>query len=276
MKGLIFILIILIWIISGIFSSAIAANMAVLAPDQPTIDKKENDKKNKTYEVDLLLGLVDPFLYTGKDMDRPQMFAVYILNNDNGNLVQERIDLLGDVEEILHLNTKSWGANVALHKPGLYQFLMETKPWWDEQSKTFFHQQAKMMTPVFGSDQGWDQPVGQPLEIVPLTRPFGLIAPALFTGLVLEDGKPAPNLTVEMGFINSLKIKTPSAWHHMLKTRTNSLGEFSFLLNLAGWWYCKVDMRGDPLKGPDGKLAPVIKSSLFWLYVDEFAAPKKK
>ncbi|MDE5833389.1 MAG: DUF4198 domain-containing protein [Desulfovibrio sp.] len=261
-----------------------AKPLAVIAPNQPTYDKPlggdENKnataKREKELEADMLLGLVDPFEYAGKDMDRPQMFAVRIFNPSEDGFSEERRDLLGDLEEIRHLDTKAWGANAALDKPGLYQFIMETKPWWDEEEGIFFRQQAKVIAPVLGVEEGWDRPVGQPLEITPLTRPFGLTAPALFSGVILKDGKPRAGSVVEMGYINSPKQKVPTDWHRVFKTKTDERGKFSFVLNRPGWWYCQVNAPASPLKGPDGQLKETQESSLLWLYVDAMDPLKTK
>lgn len=247
-----------------------AEPLAVLAPSQPTVDatRVKDNGGAPASEVDMLLGLVDPFPYTGKDMDSPQMFAVIVYNAGENGFETERRDLLGDLEEIRHIDTRAWGANVAVDRPGLYQFIMETKPWWSEKQNRFLRQQAKVIVPALGVEEGWSEPTGQALEITPLTRPFGLASPALFSGRILADGKPLANTTVEMGYINSPKKKVASEWNKVFKAKTDSLGQFSFVLNRPGWWYCKASVPGSPLKGSDGELKELEKSSLLWLYVD--------
>lgn len=268
-----------------LFLSLICVNvraepMAVIAPNQPTFDKKSDPEKGKAesrdFEAELLLGLVYPFSYSGEDMDMPQMFAAIIFSEGESGLEHERRDLLGDLEEIRHLQTRAWGANVALDKAGLYQFIMESKPWWNEEEQKFLRWNAKVVVPVLGKEEGWNAPIGLGLEILPLTRPFGLTAPALFSGRIIQDGKPRENATVEMGYINSPKQKAPTEWHKVFKAKTDSLGQFSFVLNRPGWWYCKVDSKESPLKGPDGQMKDLTASSLLWLYVDGVPAAKSK
>lgn len=81
-------------------------------------------------EVDMLISLMRPREHAAQPMDMPQLFAV--LRHDagtrfvNGTPQPERRDLLGDMEESLYLDTKAWGANVAIDQPGLYQFITET------------------------------------------------------------------------------------------------------------------------------------------------------
>lgn len=223
-------------------------------------------------EVDILLSMMRPFLHAGVEVDMPQLFAVLRHDADpaaeQGGTQPERRDLLGDVEEIRYLDHKAWGANVALDKPGLYQFIVEGRPWWDEERQTFLRHQATMALPVHGVDRGWNEAAGQSFEIVPLTRPFGLSAPALFSGRVLLDGKPLADAKVRMVRINSDGAAAPAPWHEDLAGVSNSDGEFSFLLSQPGWWCCEALTTGPPLKGPDGELKPVERGALFWLFVD--------
>lgn len=141
-------------------------------------------------EVDVLITMMRPFQHEGLGMDMPQLFAVLRYDEatpvKDGVLQPERRDLLGDVEEIRYLDQKAWGANVALASPGLYQFIIEARPWWDAARDRFVQHYVKTTLPVYGVERGWELPVGQRFEIQPLTRPFGLTAPgALFrSGLV--------------------------------------------------------------------------------------------
>lgn len=223
-------------------------------------------------EVDILLSMMRPFLHEGVDVDMPQLFAVLRYDADvpasGEGAAPERRDLLGDVEEIRYLDHKAWGANVALDKPGLYQFILEGRPWWDAERQVFLRHQAKVALPVHGVDRGWNEAAGQSFEIVPLTRPFGLSAPALFSGRILLDGKPLADAPVRMVRINADKATPSGPWQEDLAGMSNAAGEFSFVLARPGWWCCEAQTAGAPLKGPDGELKPVERAALFWLFVE--------
>ena len=246
------------------------AQAAAQAATEPQIDE----------ELDVLITMMRPFQYEGLVMDMPQMFAV--LRYDNATPVKdgvaqpERRDLLGDLEEIRYLNQKAWGANVALTKPGLYQFIIEGRPWWDAAHGRYLQHYVKTTLPVYGVERGWSLPVGQRFEIVPLSRPFGLTAPAMFSGTVLMDGKPLAAASVRMARINTEKRTVPTSWHEDIAARTNGKGEFSFVLNQPGWWCCMASIPGDPLKGPDGQPKPLQMGALFWLYVDSLSSETRK
>lgn len=239
-------------------------------PELPVIDE----------QVDVLITMMRPFQYQSLVMDMPQLFAVLRYDNaspvKDGLIQPERRDLLGDVEEIGYLDQKAWGANVALTTPGLYQFIIEGRPWWDAARGQFLQHYVKTMLPVHGVERGWEQPVGQVFEIQALTRPFGLTAPAVFTGVALLHGKALPNAPVRMVRINTEKRPVPTPWHEEMEARTDKAGQFSFILNQPGWWCCMAVAPGDPLKGPDGQPKPLNLGALFWLYVDGAADARKR
>lgn len=232
----------------------------------------EPEKRAMPEEVDVLLSMMRPFLHAGVAVDMPQLFAVLRHDADpaapQGGAQPERRDLLGDVEEIRYLDQKAWGANVALDTPGLYQFILEGRPWWDEERQTFLRHQVKVTLPVHGVERGWDEPAGQSFEIQPLSRPFGLRAPALFSGRILLDGKPLAGTSVRMVRINADGATAPTQWHEDLAGVSNAAGEVAFVLAQPGWWCCEALTAGEPLKGPDGELKPVERGALFWFFVE--------
>lgn len=252
---------------------ALGAPVTALIPSQPSLDKNSEPPN----EVDVLICLLNPFTHTGIDMDMPQFFAVlyYPENFDAATMQPEMRPLLGDVEQIRYLDSKAWGSNVAIDKPGLYQFVLEARPWFDSKRDIYLHQQAKVAMPAFGGHKGWGTPFGQSFEILPLTRPFGLTAPALFSAQLLMDGKELANVPIHMGSIHRAPAPAITKFHEYLEARTDSNGQFSFILNESGWWYCEASILGAPLKGPDGKMRDLERSTVFWLYVDAPAKAKK-
>lgn len=259
--------------------------VTVFVPSVPGIEKllsessvEAKSRKEKSIwknddipEADILMSLMQPQAYQAWDMDMPQSFALFFQADREGWPEESpvRKDLLGDVEEIRYLDKKAWGANVALPEPGLYQFIMEGKPFWNEKKNEFFQQSAKLYLPVLSNGSGWDKPVSQDLEIVPLTRPYGLQNPAFFSAMLLKNGKAVSNARVMAGRLNVNKKAAPSRWHEQMETRTDQAGIFSFVLNEAGWWYCEALVRGEPLKGTDGQMKEARKSAIIWLYVEK-------
>lgn len=230
-------------------------------------------------EVSLLIAGMDLAGRRAFPMDMPQIFTIYRFDREAQKPDQpvRREDRLGDIEEIRYLDRKAWGANVGLSRRGLYQFSIETRPWWNAEERGYEQQLVKTMLPVYGEDWGWHRPVGLSFEIVPLVRPFGLMTPALFSARVLVAGKPAAGVEVEAERIGGEDEKLPTPWHRYQSTRTLDDGHFSIVANAPGWWCCRAVRAGEPLKGPDGEPSPLRVSTIFWFYVDALpAAPAKK
>lgn len=230
-------------------------------------------------EVDMLISLMSPREHAARPMDMPQLFAV--LRHDaatrfvNGTPQPDRRDLLGDLEETLYLKTRAWAANVAIERPGLYQFITETRPRFDTGRRCFEQQYVKSILPVHGIEDGWERPAGLRLEILPLTRPFGLSAGAVFSGRAVGPEGPLAHARVYMDRVRTEKKPAPALWQHDLEGRTDSDGRFVLTPDAPGWWCCVVEVEGQPLKGPDGQPTPLILGSVLWLYVDAPAQTEK-
>lgn len=239
---------------------------------ETSVPEAEPSVPSIAQEVDVLMTRMDPFRHLAEEMSMPQLFAVLRFDEHtlpkDGVMQPERVDLLGDVEEAQYLDKKAWGANVALDKPGLYQFIIETRPWWNEAAQRYDQHYVKSFLPVYGVEVGWEYPAGLPVEIVPLSRPFGLSNPCLFSGRVLAQGKPRAGTLVRAQRINLENCPVPSRWHEDVTVRTNERGEFALVLNRPGWWCCTAIMDGTPLKGHDGDPRPLQIGSSVWVYVD--------
>lgn len=254
-------------------ANAATAPVTLFAPGLPAPEKNARNRKEEQPMhgdgADILIALVQPHEYTGREMDRPQLFGMYFQPpfQEDQKSNPEWVDLLSDMEEIRYLDKKAWSANIDAEKPGLYKMVLETRPWWDERRGIFIQHQGKLLLPILGIDDGWNIPTGQSLEIVPLTNPFGLVAPAFFAGMFLVDGKPAQNMQIIMGKLNTTHEEVPTRWHEAMEARTDANGQFGFVLNKPGWWFCEARIPGDPLKGPDGAIRELLRSTLLWVHV---------
>lgn len=263
-----------------LFPVAAQAQLTILLPDQPT--QEVRGKENKK-QMDVLLALGEPFDMSGLDMDMPQMFAVLRrvpmtaeekqaeeqATGKSSGLKALREDLLGELEEIRYMDKRAWAAHVDLEIPGLYQLMAETRPHWASEDDRFEQQFVKVVLPVRGIDDGWDLPVGLNFEILPLTRPFGLTAPALFTGKAVMGNEPMPGAYVSIIRLNTEKRGVPSPWHAEQVVKTDAGGVFSFVCSQPGWWSFRTQAQGTPMKGADGQLKPLEMGAVLWIYVDD-------
>ena len=96
---------------------------------------------------------------------------------------------------------------------------------------------------------GWDAEVGQEVEIIPYTRPYGIEEGFVFTGKALYNGEPLVGASVEVEKYHTKEVaeqlveeaEKKFAWDPaMMYTRvttTNEKGEFAYTLDEAGIWF---------------------------------------
>ena len=242
-------------------SAALADHFAVLRPSPHMVTDSDASK------VDISIAFAQPSAQIGHDMDTLQMFAVLRYPAQPGDQII-RHDLLENLEEAKYLDKKSWRTEIDMSEPGMYQLVLETRPYWEEQRGVFIQQFAQALVPVLGAQHGWESPVGLKMEILPLTRPFGMVAPALFTGRILREGQTLPNTLVHIEYLNEDGRIEQSPYHQTQSVRSNEQGLFSFVCPYPGWWGFAAVTGGDPLKGPDGQAKRTELSGVLWLKVD--------
>ncbi len=134
-----------------------------------------------------------------------------------------------------------WQASYKIRRPGDYTFFMEPAPYWEPAEDKYIVHYTKVCVNALGMEAGWDEPVGLPTEIIPLTRPYGLWTGNLFTGRVLVDGKPAPGVEVEIEYLNespdNIAVILPPADPYVTQVvKTDENGVFHYAMPKAGWW----------------------------------------
>ena len=87
--------------------------------------------------------------------------------------------------------------------PGDYYLCLESPPCFIPEDQVFWQDYVKEPLHVVTA-KGWDQPVGLPVEIVPLTRPYGWPAGSVFKGQALARNLPLTRAVVEIEKFNEV------------------------------------------------------------------------
>ena len=117
-----------------------------------------------------------------------------------------------------------------------------------------------------GRGAGWEQKIGDPVEIVPLTRPYGIRAGSVFSAVVVVDGEPAPGLEIEFEEMNdAVPGEIPPEPLVTGVTRTDSDGQFQVTLDREGWWGLAVSHEGTIEH--EGKKKTHLKTAFCWVYI---------
>ena len=205
------------------------------------------------------------------EMKRPEAFGVFIRGH--------KIDLENSLKAIKvplypawHPEARTtkglvtaWKAVYQLRRPGDHIFYVVPKAYFEPAEEKFIKQITKVVVNAFGAEEGWDQPVGLKAEIIPLTRPYGVWEGNTFRGLVLINGKPAPDLEVEVEYYNrDGRVRVPKDPLVTQVIKTDKNGVFSYTIPWAGWWgFSALGDGGTLMK--DGKSYPVELDAVIWI-----------
>lgn len=216
--------------------------------------------------LNLSLSFSHPMAMEGMKLEKPRSFKMYHDNN-------AAEDITDSLKAAKVMGQDAWTARRALKSPGLYQFVMEPAPYWEEAEDCFIIHYVKTYVAAFGEEDGWDAPLGLKTEIVPLSRPFGNYAGNLFQGRVLLDGKPVPGAEVEVEFFNQNKqYAAPNEYMLTQVIRADDNGIFSYAVPFAGWWGFAALNTSEEKMLHQGAPKDVEIGAVLWL---EFIAPRK-
>ncbi|MFT3689418.1 DUF4198 domain-containing protein [Paenirhodobacter sp.] len=183
-----------------------------------------------------------------------------------GMLAQgRRTDLSASLVETPVEGVLGWSLTTDLAEPGAAVFYVTPQPYWEPAEGKFIVHHAKVVVDGYASGEGWDAMVGLPVEIEPLTRPNGLWAGNLFTGVVRRDGAPVPFAEVEVEFINDGSVVPPNDDFITQVVKADANGTFSYAMPRAGWWGFAALTEGGTMTAPDGRAVPLEEGGLIWV-----------
>ena len=233
------VLVLLTWhTASGHFGMIIPSNEMVMKGDSPNIG--------------LRLLFWHPFEGQGMDLAKPLKFGVIARGGNQ--------DLLKTLEPQEIEGHTTWKTNYRIRRPGVYVFYLQPQPYWESAEDTYIVHYTKTVVAAYGEDEGWDQPIGLKIEIVPLSRPFGLYAGNVFQGLVTLKGKPLPYSQVEVEHFNvGAKYSAPTDYMVTQTIKADSNGVFTYAVPRAGWWgFAALSTDDRKIDGKDVEIGAVL------------------
>jgi cobalt/nickel transport protein len=186
------------------------------------------------------------------DMGKPESFYVV---SQRGDTEPKTTDLMQYLEPIKWSGVDNEGAAFVAHPPrgvtrslGDYTFVLRPAPYYESQEDKYIQQITKTVINIGGLPGAWDEPLGLPVEIVPLDKPYTNWAGGVFRAVVLADGKPVPHAEIEIEYLNHEpqidahrfnpegKVTAPQDSFSTLSIRADALGQVIIGLPKAGWW----------------------------------------
>lgn len=193
------------------------------------------------------------------DMKVPKQFGVIT--------PQGRKDLIDQLEPESQEGKRAFHATYNVKRPGDHIFYVEPAPYWEPAEGVMIVHYTKTVVSTMGGQENWQAEVGFPIEITPLSRPYGLWSGNLFTGVIKKDGEPVPFAEVEVEWINDGSVTVPSDPYYTQVVKADSNGVFSYAMPREGWWGFAALLEGDTtMTNPDGKEVPVETGALIWVH----------
>ena len=213
-------------------------------------------------QISLELFFGHPFEGHGMVMDAPAEFGVMADGRKTA--------LTQSLQQTTIRDHKAWMTKYDLRRPGDYLFFAEPAPYWEPAEDCFIVHCTKVCVSAFGAETGWDAEIGMKSEIVPLTRPYGLYAGNLFSGIVKVGGKPAPFVNVEIEHLNQDGARqAPADPFKTQVVKTDANGVFHYAMPWAGWWgFAALTESGETISR-DGEPKAIELGAVMWVRAAE-------
>lgn len=239
----------------GLASSAAEAHFQLLYTPEAAL--------NEAAAIPLALVFSHPF-DNGYTMDMGTPEAFYVISQ-RGDTEPRTTDLTQYLEPIEWSGVDSQAAAFVAHPPrsvtrslGDYTFVLRPAPYYESQEDKYIQQITKTVVNIGGLPGSWDQPLGLPVEIVPLDKPYANWVGGVFRAVVLAGGKPVPHAEIEVEYLNHEpqidahrfdpegKVTAPQDSFTTLSIRADAQGQVIIGLPKAGWWgICALNLDDD-------------------------------
>lgn len=196
----------------------------------------------------------------------------------------ESTSLWGDLEQVGTPMLPRWRIRFEAEEEGDHVLVVRTH--FSEPPERKLEDHAKLYLHVRGGPHGlqlgWEEPIGtaekpEPIEIVPLTRPYGIPVGTTFRGQVLEDGQPYAGAAVEAETYpgpEGVREPFPDQWEYRRYERTDAAGQFAITFDRPGWWMLSCASDGTP--GPKLQTRGIVQRSVVWLWVGAWDRTRRR
>lgn len=213
----------------------------------------------------------------GYAMDMGPVQEFYAVNRG------KRIDLMDRVTPMTFQGpdnaAKAYEAMVPVRRSGDYVLAIVPSPYYEESEDLYIQQISKSVLNLRQVPSDWAEPIGLPAEIVPLNKPYNIIAGSTFSGRVLSEGKPVAGAEIEIEYIaappvmEENKAGTPTATPlpgGAVVAITNERGEFTFGIPRAGIWGFAALGVGPDTEHEGKELS---QDAVLWIQAYDLVAP---
>jgi uncharacterized GH25 family protein len=239
------------------------AHYHVFLPDSASVKKDQ--------EVTFTLRFGHPFEHQFFDATAPQRLTVVTPDGKKTDLTKqlEKTTVKGD-------KGKDVAAYLLKYKPAMrgdHVFVLLSGRAYMEEEKDYVQDTVKVILHV-QAQKNWDADTGQ-LELVPLTRPYGLPPGMVFQAEMSDRGVAAGPVHALAGALAEVERFNPSPPttlppdEHITRTvKLDRQGKLIATLPDPGWWSLTVTSPHQRTEKVKDKRMPIRFRSTLWVFVD--------
>ncbi|MEQ8285171.1 DUF4198 domain-containing protein [Thalassospira sp.] len=243
-------------VIAASFTATAQAHFQKLIPSTNVVD--QNTGRQITFDVTFTHPMTNG---PAMDMAEPLQFGMQY----DG----VKTDLLGALTPKTVDDHAAFDADVTVKAPGGYAFYIEPAPYFEPAEGKYIIQYTKTIIDAYDSGEDWDQMVGFPVEIEPLTRPYGIWTGNVFSGMVRHNGTAVPFAEIEVEYANDGSITLPNATFATQVIKADANGIFHYAMPKDGWWVFAALIEDGTMAAPNtNKQVPVERGGVLWVKTD--------
>lgn len=176
-------------------------------------------------------------------------------------------DLTDSLKAVEIDGARAYRSSFTVKRPADYVFYLEPAPYWEPVEGKMIVHYTKVVVNGMGAGGGWDVSADLPVEIEPLSRPYGVWTGNVFRGVVRRDGEPVPHAEIEVEYLNEGgEVDIPSSPFVTQVIKADEDGVFTYAMPREGWWGFAALVEGDrKMENPEGEKVPVELGGLIWV-----------
>lgn len=234
-------------------TAQVFAHFPILIHDAPLASEGQ--------EVRVIFAVGHPYEQDYEDAEKPAELTAILPSGKKVSLLETL--QVGHSEK----NVKAWSLTYKPTQKGDTLLALSTVP--DISGNSIYQEFIKTYIHVEQQD-GWRNRSGQPLEFMPLTRPYGVEPGDVFTGRLMKGDEPVSGIEVYIEhFEEEVPEMFPAEPFITKVVVTDPNGVFSCTLPSAGWWICAAYVDDVGKAQHEGKEYNLNALAGLWVNVSE-------
>ena len=201
------------------------------------------------------------------DIEKPLSFEVIKPGGERSDLMKSISGTM--IKSVTGEKKKAYKFEYKPTERGDHIFVLDAGWQWDEEDSAWLKDYARAVLHV-QAESDWGREVGLPLEVVPLSRPYGVVKGDALSFQVLHDGDPVSGIRVEREIYNQLTPSPdslPGEEFIAYSAVTGPDGTVAFSFPTSGWHGITAIMETEKTRDAGGHQGKIIERSTMWVYV---------